>query len=153
MDDLSNTATIALQTPETFEIEQLKHELASAREQLELSQNENGNLRQRQQTLENVCRSMARQKWENRDQSSHASCALRSANRSNNYLRVELGATLQYNEVLEDMLKDANAKADELQNELAIVMAEKSELEKKIPKEQKVWRRSGSGKRMESFYE
>ena len=66
---------------------------------------------------------------------------------------MELGATLQYNEVLEDMLKDANAKADELQNELAIVMAEKSELEKKIPKEQKVWRRSGSGKRMESFYE
>lgn len=66
---------------------------------------------------------------------------------------MELGATLQYNEVLKDMLKDANAKADELQNELAILRAEKSELEKKIPKEQKVWRRSGNGKRMESFYE
>ena len=156
---MSNTATTALQTSETSENQSLKLDLAIARHELEMTKNENRKLQFGKQMYYEISLNKGRKVLETEKQSNHATCDLRVALQKNGFLNtylhessVELKAALQSNDVLKDRLRAANEKADQLQDELETVRAEKSELEKKTPVEQKVWRRPGSGKRMESFY-
>ena len=109
-------ATAALQTLNTLEKKQLKHDLAAARKDLQLSKNDNENLRWRMEMYMNA--------------SELGDRALEDATKRLNDAEAELKATRWSNERLEDMLRSANEKVEEVQCEIAIMREEKAEMGK-----------------------
>ena len=114
-------ATAALQTLKTSEKKQLKHDLAAAQREVELSKNEKRNLCWRVQMYMNA--------------SEIANRELEDTKKLLITAEAELKATLWSNDKLKDMLGTADEKLEKVQCELAIVREEKSEMEKATTRE------------------
>ena len=112
---MAKMATAALQTPKTSEKKQLKHDLAAAQKELELSKNENRNLRWRMEMYMNA--------------SEIADRALEDATKRLNDAEAELKEIFRSNDELIDMLRIANETVEKVQCEIATIGEEKSEME------------------------
>ena len=109
--ELSEMATAALQTLETSEKKQLKHDLAASQRELELSKNDNRNLSWRMEMYRDSCEIADRD--------------LEDMKKRVDSAEAELKATRRTNDKLKDMLRISNEKVEKVQCELAIVREEK----------------------------